>query len=76
MKDASHLRILTKRYEQIIEQIETLILDLQFLVQQLETDIEIEEQRSGARAWRLRARRNNLLCAIAQLEGSRAPKTH
>jgi len=34
MKDASHLRILTKRYEQIIEQIETLILDLQFLVQQ------------------------------------------
>jgi hypothetical protein len=76
MKDASDLRILTKRYERIIEQIEMLILDLQSLVQQLEADIETEEQRSGVWAWRLRARRDNLLLAIAQLEGTRAPEIH
>ncbi|HVX77222.1 MAG TPA: hypothetical protein VHB49_13920 [Bradyrhizobium sp.] len=76
MKDASRLRILTKRYEQILVQIETLIFDLQALVQQLEADIEIEEQCTGISAGRLRARRDNLLLAIAQLEGSRAPAIH
>lgn len=76
MKDASRLRILTKRYEKILEQIETLILDLQSLVQELEADIEIEERYTGVSARQLRARRHNLLLAIAQLEGSRAPELH
>jgi hypothetical protein len=76
MKDASRLRILTKRYERILEQTETLIFDLQSLVQQLEADIEIEETYTGASASRLRCRRDNLLLAIAQLEGSRAPELH
>jgi hypothetical protein len=76
MKDASRLRKLTKRYEQILEQIETLIFDLQSLVQQLEADIEIEETYTGVFASQLRYRRDNLLLAIAQLEGSRAPELH
>jgi hypothetical protein len=76
MKDASRLRVLTKRYEQILEQIETLIFDLQSLVQELEADIEIEETYTGVFASQLRYRRDNLLLAIAQLEGSRAPELH
>jgi hypothetical protein len=76
MKEASRLRILTKRYKHILEQIETLIFDLQSLVQQLDTDIEIEERCTGAAASRLRARRDNLLLVIAQLEGSRATEVH
>jgi hypothetical protein len=76
MKNASRLRILTKRYEQILEQIETLIFDLQSLVRQLEADIEIEEKYSGVSAWQLRVRRDNLLLAIAQLEESRAAELH
>ena len=69
----SRLRILTKRYEKILERIETLVFDLQCLVQQLEADIEVEETHAGVFATRLRCRRNNLLLAIAQLQGSRAP---
>jgi hypothetical protein len=76
MRDASHLRILTKRYERILEQIETLTFNLQSLGQQLEADIEIEEECTGLSASRLRARRDNLLLAIAQLEGSRSPEFH
>jgi len=76
MKDASRLRILTERYEQILEQTETLICELQALAQQLDADIEIEETCTGAFASRLRCRRDNLLLAIAQLEGSRAPEFH
>jgi hypothetical protein len=76
MKDASRLRIITKHYEQILEQIETLIFDLQSLVQLLEADIEIEEKYTGVSASRLRTRRDNLLLAIAQLEGSRTPEFH
>lgn len=76
MKDASRLRILTKHYERVLEQIETLIFDLQSLVQELEADIEIEEMYTGVFASQQRCRRDNLLLAIAQLEGSRAPELH
>jgi hypothetical protein len=76
MKDASRLRILSKHYRQVLEQIETLISDLQSLVQQLEADIEIEEKYTGVSSSRLRTRRDNLLVAIAQLEGSRARELH
>jgi hypothetical protein len=76
MKNQSRLRILTKRYEQILEQIETLSSGLQSLVRQLESDIETEEECTGVWASRLRTRRDNLLLAIAQLEGSRATALH
>jgi hypothetical protein len=76
MREASRLKKLTKRYEKILGQIEALILDLETLVEQLEADIEAEERRTGVSAWRLRARRDNLLAAIAQLEGSSAPELH
>jgi hypothetical protein len=72
MKDASRLRILSKHYQQILGQIESLVSDLQSLVQQLEADIEVEEKYTGVSSSRLRTRRDNLLLAIAQLEGSRA----
>jgi hypothetical protein len=75
MKDASRLRILTKHYERILDQIETLIFDLQSLVQQLEADIKIEEKYTGASS-RLRIRRDNLLSAIALLKGSRGAALH
>jgi hypothetical protein len=76
MKDASHLKTLSKHYQRVLEQIETLIFDLQFLVQQLDADIEIEEKYTGVSSSRLRTRRDNLLLAIAQLEGSRAGELH
>jgi hypothetical protein len=76
MKEVCRLRILTKRYERVLEQIETLSCGLQLLVQQLEADIEAEEDHTGVRASRLRARRDNLLLTIVQLEGSRAPELH
>ena len=76
MKDASRLRTLSKHYQQVLEQIETLIFDLQSLVQQLDADIEIEEKYTGVSSSRLRTRRDNLLLAIAQLEGSRARELH
>jgi hypothetical protein len=76
MKDESRLRKLTKRYERILERIESLISGLQSLAEQLEADIEAEEECMSVSACRLRARRDNLLMAIAQLEGSRATELH
>lgn len=67
---------LTNRYEQLLDRIETLNLDLQSLVDLLDANIEAEEEHSGvcdpahlnypSTARRHRIRRQNLIAAISQ----------
>jgi hypothetical protein len=67
------------RHVQIREKVETLIFDLRYLVQLLEANIEAEEEHTGVAdpgdsnypvlARKHRARRDNLIAAISQLEG-------
>jgi hypothetical protein len=74
------------RHVQIREKVETLIFDLRYLVQLLEANIEAEEEHTGVSdpgdsnypvlARKHRARRDNLIAAISQLEGPLAQTIH
>jgi hypothetical protein len=86
MSFVSRFEILTDRRVLIQEMTETLIFDLQCLVQLLEANIEAEEECAGIfdpantnypiPAQRHRARRDNLIAAISQFEGPRAADIH
>jgi hypothetical protein len=70
----------------MLERIETLIFDVRSLIDLLEANIEIEEGCTGEAdpasanysiwARRLRARRDNLVSAICELERRRASSLH
>jgi hypothetical protein len=76
--EGKHFETLSTRYEQMLERIEALILDARSLVELLEANIESEEGCTGEFdpassnypiwARRLRARRDNLVSAISELE--------
>lgn len=76
--EGRHFETISARYEQMLDRIEALILDVRSLVELLEANIEIEEGSTGEfdptssnypiRARRLRARRDNLVSAISELE--------
>jgi hypothetical protein len=86
MSILSRFETLTNRHEQILEKVEALIVDLRYLVQLLEANIEAEEECTGIfdpanssypiLARQNKARREKLLTAISQLKGPRAVRFH
>ena len=80
MRTASHLETLTKRKVLIQERTQRFISELRRLVQLLDADINIEEERTGTfdltnpdysiAARQLRTRRENLTDTISRLEGT------
>jgi hypothetical protein len=86
MGTASRFETLTNRSVLIQERTERFISDLQRFVRLLEADIEFDETRTGisdpanssysALARKLRARRDNLIATISQLQGQRERVIH
>ena len=80
MHTTSHFETLTKREVLIQERTKRFISDLRRLVQLLDADINIEEERTGisdltnpdysVAARQLRARRENLTDTISRLDGT------